>query len=331
VNTRKNARMTAYGRALLVRRVLDRGWTAKAAAASVGASGRTVRKGIARYRVEGAGGLADRSSRRRGAPGRSGEGWRRPIVRLRRLRPTAAEIAAKLGLARSTVAAALVRLGLNRLSALSPRAPVVRRARARPGGLIHLDVKKLARLAKPGHRVTATRRGQNGEVGWELVDVRIDDHARLVHVATLDDETGDTCARLLARAGVAFARAGVTVRRVMTDNGTGYRGHRLRRAGAASGLRHLLTRPYSPKTDGPVGSADIPPRDRPRPMAERFIKSLLEGWAHAVPYRSSANRRRELPRRLRRHNDHRPHSAIGGQPPAARLRARVSHLLGTHS
>jgi transposase InsO family protein len=300
----------------MVRRVLDEGWTAKAAAASAGVSVRTVRKWLARYRAEGAAGLGDRSSRPRRSPGRIGDGWRQLIVRLRHLRLTAAEIAAKLGLARSTVAAELVRLGLNRLAALGPKGPAVRYERARPGDLVHLDVKKLARFEKPGHRVTATRRSQNSEVGWGYVHVCIDDHSRFVPVETLDDETGDTCARFLARAVIAFGRHGVTVRRVMTDNGTGYRSHLLRQAREALGLRHLLTRPYTPKTNA---------------KAERFIKTLLEGWAYAVPYRSSANRRRELPRWLRRYNHRRPHSAIGRQPPAARLRARLSNLLGTHS
>jgi transposase InsO family protein len=316
MNRHKNARTTPWGRALMVRRVRDDGWTAARAAEAAGVSLRTVRKWLARHRSEGDPGLLDRPSRPRRSPPSIGAGWRDLIVRLRRCRMTAEEIARHLGLARSTVAAELARLGLNRLSALEPKAPVRRYERARPGDLIHLDVKKLARFDKPGHRVTATRRGQNDGVGWEFVHVCIDDHARLAYVEALDDETGDTCARFLARAVVWFGRQGVCVRRVMTDNGTGYRSHLFRQAREALGLRHLRTRPYTPKTNG---------------KAERFIRTLLEDWAYAVPYRSSASRRRQLPVWLRHYNHERPHGSLAGLPPASRLPARVNNLAGMHS
>jgi transposase InsO family protein len=172
-----------------------------------------------------------------------------------------------------------------------PTLPACRYERARPGDLLHLDVKKLACFDKPGHRVTRTRRGQNDGVGWEFVHVCIDDHARLAYVEVLDDEAGDSCARFLARAVVWFARHGICVRRVMTDNGTGYRSHLFRQACHALGLRHLRTRPYTPKTNG---------------KAERFIKTMLEDWAYAVPYRSSSNRRRQLPVWLHHYNHQRP-------------------------
>jgi transposase InsO family protein len=158
--------------------------------------------------------------------------------------------------------------------------------------------------------------GQNDGVGWEFVHVCIGDHARLAYVEVLDDETGDSCARFLARAVVWFARHGVCVRRVMTDNGTGYRSHLFRQAREALGLRHLRTRPYTPKTNG---------------NAERFIKTMLEDWAYAVPYRSSCNRRRQLPVWLRHYNHERPHGSLAGLPPASRLPAQVNNLVGMHS
>ena len=266
-----------------------------------------VRKWLARHRAEGTAGLLDRSSRPRFAAA-DRRGLADLIVRVRQCRMTAAEIASRLHLARSTVAAELVRLGLSRLSALAPQAPARRYERARPGDLIHLDVKKLARFDQPGHRVTRTRRGQNHGVGWGFVHVCIDDHARLAYVEVLDDEAGDSCARFLARAVVWFARHGICVRRVMTDNGTGYRSHLFRQAREALGLRHLRTRPYTPKTNG---------------KAERFITTMLEDWAYAVPYRSSSNRRRQLPVWLHHYNHRRPHGSLAGLPPASRLPAQV--------
>jgi transposase InsO family protein len=251
VNIHQNARTNPYSRALLVAR-LHGGWTAAAAATSFGISIRTVRKWRARERAEGAAGLLDRSSRPLSCAGGMGAGWRQMILRLRHCRLTAAEIASRLGLARSTVAAELARLGLGQLAAIEPKAPIRRYQRRRPGDLVHLDIKKLARFDKPGHRVTGSRRGQNSKVGFEYGHVCIDDHSRAAYVEVLDDETGDSCARFLARAVVWFAQQGVTVRRVMTDNGVGYRSHLFRQAWQALGLRHLLTRPYTPKTTDEV-------------------------------------------------------------------------------
>ena len=182
MNSHKDARTNPYGRALLVSRVVEDGWTAAGAAAAFGISVRTVRKWLARYRAEGPAGLVDRPSRPRDPRTRVGDGWRQPILRLRHCRLTAAEIATRLGLARSTVAAELVRVGLGQLAKLEPAPPVRRYERARPGDLIHLDIKKLAKFDKPGHRVTATRRGQNDGTGWEYVHVGIDDHSRAAYV-----------------------------------------------------------------------------------------------------------------------------------------------------
>jgi hypothetical protein len=250
MNRPKNARTTPWGRALMVRRSVTTVGPPPGRPRPPGSACAPSGKWLARHRSEGDPGLLDRPSRPRRSPPSIGAGWRDLIVRLRRCRMTAAEIARHLGLARSPVAAERARLGLNRLSALEPKAPVRRYQRARPGDLIHLDVKKLARFAKPGPRVTATRRGQNDGVGWEFVHVCIDDHARLAHGAALDDETGDTCARFLARAVVWFGRQGVGVRRVMTDHGTGYRSPLFRQAREALGC-----------------AASAPGRTRPRPTA----------------------------------------------------------------
>jgi len=287
VNIHQNARTNPYSRALLVARI-EGGWTAAEAAMSFGISVRTVRKWRARERAEGLAGLVDRSSRPLRCAGQMGAGWSRMILRLRHCRLTAAEIASRLGLARSTVAAELARLGLGQLAALEPKAPIRRYERRRPGDLVHLDIKKLARFDKPGHRVTGSRRGQNSKVGFEYVHVCIDDHSRAAYVEVLADETGDTCARFLARAVVWFAQQGVTVRRVMTDNrrqsrrsvsagacarertrGVGYRSHLFRQA---LGLRHLLTRPYTPKT---IDSRAVDPVRVPSMLDSLEVKVLF--------------------------------------------------------
>jgi transposase InsO family protein len=298
----------------MVRRVRALGWSAAEAAEAAGVSVRTVRKWLARHRAEGAAGLLDRSSRPRNSPPRIAEGWQTLIVRLRQCRMTAEAIAGRLHLARSTVAAELVRLGLNRLSALAPKEPVRRYERARPGDLIHLDVKKLARFAKPGHRVTGTRRGQNE--GWEFVHVCIDDHARLAYVEVLEDEAGASCARFLARAVVWFARHGICVRRVMTDNGSGYRSHLFPQAREALGLRHLRTRPYTPKTNG---------------KAERFIQTALREWAYARSYPSSEHRKAHLPNWTHMYNWHRPHGSLNSKTPIGRLGLNRDNLLRLHT
>jgi transposase InsO family protein len=238
------------------------------------------------------------------------------VLRLRLCRLTAAGAATRLGLARSTAAAWLTRLGLGQLAALEPKAPVRRYERRRPGDLIQLDIKKLARFDKPGHRVTGSRIAQNSNLGFEYVHVGIDDHSRAAYVEVLEDETGDSCARFLARAVIWFAQQGITVRRVMTDNGVGDRSHLFRQAWQALGLRRLLARPYAPKTNG---------------KAERFIKTMLQDWARAVPCRSSDSRHRQLPNWLKHYNHQRQHAAIGAVPPASRLPISVNNLLGSHT
>jgi hypothetical protein len=286
--------------------VRELGWGASEAAEAAGVSVRTVRKWLARDRAEGALRLLDRPSRPRNPPPRIAEGWQALIVRLRHCRMTAQDIASRLHLARSTVAAELVRLGLSRLSALAPKSLCV--ATSEPGWAIwsistsrSLPASTSPAIALPGPGAART----TASVGSSS-NVCIDDHARLAYVEVLNDEAGDSCARFLARAVVWFARRGICVRRVLTDNGTGYRSHLFRQAREALGLRHLRTRPYTPKTNG---------------KAERFIKTMLEDWAYAIPYRSSGNRRRQLPVWLRHYNNHeRPHGSLASLPPASRPR-----------
>lgn len=303
MNAHKNARTTPFARALMVER-RTAGASVAEIAAHFGVSARTVWKWLRRHREEGAPGLENRSSRARRRPHALPAPWTAMIERLRRLRLTALEIAERLRLARSTVSGVLARLGLGRLSALAPKEPVVRYERSAPGELIHLDIKKLARFEKPGHRVTATRAGQNKRVGYDFVHVCVDDFSRTAYVEILPDEKGRTCAGFLVRALKWLRARGVTVARVMTDNGCGYVSKVFARTARAVGARHLRTRPYTPKTNG---------------KAERFIQTLMREWAYALAYPSSDDRAADLPRWLAYYNHERPHGSLDRRPPVSRL------------
>jgi len=303
-NPHKNARTCLYSREQIVCRRQE-GQSVSEIAEAFGISIRTVYKWLKRHAQEGLAGLTNRSS----TPGHHTHaytrGWDHVIAKLRRLRLTALEIAEALEFPRSTVAHALKRLGLNRLNRLCPPEPVRRYERKRPGELIHLDIKKLGRFAKIGHRITGHhRRTRSRGLGYDYVHVAIDDHSRIAYVEVLEDEKGDTCARFLARATCWFASKGVCVHRVMTDNGVGYVSHHFRDACQALGQRHIRTRPYTPKTNG---------------KAERFIKTLQEEWAYAMPYTSSIRRNANLDRWLNIYNCERPHGGINMQPPISRL------------
>jgi transposase InsO family protein len=225
------------------------------------------------------------------------------IERLRRLRFTSTRIAAELDLATSTVCAVLKRLGLNRLSKLEPPEPPNRYCRRHPGELVHVDVKKLGRFNRPGHRVTGRGPGNhNYRPGWEAVHVCVDDTSRLAYVEVLGDETAATSIGFLERAVVWFAERGVTIERVMTDNGAPYVSQRWKIWCADHDLRHLRTRPYRPRTNG---------------KAERFIQTMLREWAYAATYQSSQHRREALPAWLSYYNCRRPHSALGHKTPAS--------------
>jgi transposase len=253
-----NARTCPNSRRLLVERV-ESGWSVMEAAEAAGITDRTARRWLARWRAEGPAGLLDRSSAPRRIPHKTAPERVQEIVRLRRLRWTAARIAVALGVALSTVSAILKRVGLGKRSKLEPPEPPNRYERGRPGELIHVDVKKLGRILKPGHRVTGTKRGQAkthrdgkpvGLAGWEFVHVAIDDHSRLAYAEVLADEKGPTAVGFLERALAFFARHGVRVERVMTDNGSPYVSHVHAAACRQLAIRHLRTRPYRPRTNG---------------------------------------------------------------------------------
>lgn len=301
-----NARLTPFQRELLCRRVVEEGWTVEDAADAAGCSQRTAYRWLARWRAGEQ--MTDRSS----APGRvvnrTPDATVAMIERLRRLRWTSTKIAAELELATSTVCAVLVRLGLHRRSRLDPPEPPNRYCRRHPGELIHVDVKKLGRFKRPGHRVTGRAAGYQGtgNAGWEYVHVAIDDTSRLAYLEILADETGATCVAFLERAIAWYAAHGVHVERVMTDNGTGYRSKIHAAAINRLGIKHLRTQPYRPRTNG---------------KAERFIQTMLRECAYGQAFENSQQRRRALRRWLTYYNNRRPHSALGHQPPISRLPA----------
>lgn len=306
-NPHHNARTCVYSRELIVDRH-RRGEKASVIAASLGISVRTVYKWLKRFREEGASGLFNRPSKPGGNPHAYVLGWKALIVKLRKLRMTALEISQTLDLPRSTVALALKRWGLNRLDRLTPPEPVRRYERKHPGDLIHLDIKKLGRFNTIGHRITGHhRRKRSRGLGYDYVHVAIDDHSRVAYVEVLADEKGDTCARFLARATQWFAAKGVTVRRVMTDNGVGYISHAFRDAAQALGQRHIRTKPYTPKTNG---------------KAERFIKTLQEEWAYGYPCQSHHSRNAWLPKWLHIYNCERQHAGIQMKTPISRLKPK---------
>lgn len=315
MNSHKHARLTPKGRALLVSRVLDEGWSVGAASEAAGVSKRTGFKWLARFRSEGAAGLVDRSSRPLCSPRALATDEQAELERMRRLRWPLWRIAAQAGRGVGTVSRCMRRLGLSRLKSLEPPAPVVRYERAAPGELLHLDTKKLGRIDGVGHRITGNRRSANRGIGWDMVHLAIDDHSRVSFALIKTDERGENCAQFLREAVAYYAKLSVRIDRVMTDNGSGYVSKAFRAACSALGIRHVRTRPYTPKTNG---------------KAERFVQTSLREWAYARPYESSAQREAALQPFLHRYNWHRPHSALNHQPPMSRIPA-VSNLLELNS
>jgi transposase InsO family protein len=317
-----NARTCPNSRRLLVERIEAEGWSLRAAAEAAGLSERSARKWLARWRSEGPAGLGDRSSTPKRIPRRTPQATVELIEKLRRIRMTAAEIAEALELALSTVSLWLKRLGLGRRSRLEPPEPPNRYERSRPGELVHVDVKKLGRFERAGHRATGRRdsrltqtteagRGR-GVVGWEFCHVMIDDATRLAYVEVLPDERANSAVAFLRRAVAWFAERGVRVRCLMSDNGSCYRSSLHALACRELGLRHLRTRPYRPRTNG---------------KAERFIQTMLREWAYGRIYGSSAERRALLGPWLERYNYRRKHGSLGHRPPAARLRELIGNNL----
>lgn len=316
MNIHKNARLTPRGRELVVRQIAS-GQTPEAAARAAGVCPRTARKWLARFKAEGVAGLQDRSSRphrlHRPTPAASVE----KIEALRRQRFTGKQIAAEVGVSPATVSRILERLGLNRIQALEPAEPVRRYEREYPGELIHIDIKKLGRFDRIGHRITGDRRqGKSRGAGWEFVHVCIDDASRVAFSQILPDERKQSAVAFLQAAIAYYASLGVTVAGVMTDNGSCYRSKAFRNACRDLGLRHIRTRPYTPKTNG---------------KAERFIQTALREWAYALAYPSSDRRAAELPIWLHRYNWHRPHGSLKSKPPISRLALAEDNLLRLHT
>jgi transposase InsO family protein len=308
-----NAPLGPKGRATMVGRVVEQEWSLTEAAEAAGVSERTCSKWVRRYRAEGEPGLHDRSSAPKSIPHRTPDELVEAIAALRRLRMTGAEIAFCLAMALSTVSAVLQRIGLGKLSRLEPPEPPNRYERRRAGELIHVDVKKLGRIRGAGHRVTGHRASQKrsrvngrltGVAGWEFVHVCVDDATRLAYVEVLADEKAATAVGFLRRAKAFYASHGITVERVMTDNGSAYRSTIHAFACRAMGLRHLRTRPYRPRTNG---------------KAERFIRTMLGGWAYGPIYGTSTERTAALDGWLWIYNHHRPHGSLSHKTPIARL------------
>jgi len=321
MNVHKNARLTARGREWLVAQVAS-GQTPQAVSEAVGVCPRTVRKWVKRYEAEGLAGLADRSSRPRRLYRPTPQAVVERIETLRRERLTGEAIAAETGVSPATVSRVLKRLGLNKLSALEPAEPVRRYERENPGELIHIDIKKLGRIDGIGHRITGDRRGQSSRrgrgqgLGWEFVHVCIDDASRIAFSQVMEDEKKGSAVAFLRAAIAYYASLGVQVQRVMTDNGSCYKSFAFARACKRLRLRHIRTKPYTPKTNG---------------KAERFIQTSLREWAYARAYHHSDERTAELPRWLHRYNWHRPHGSIGSMPPISRLPLTGNNLLRLHT
>jgi transposase InsO family protein len=318
MNMHKNAQLTPLGRERIVRQVQS-GQTPEAVSEAEGVCPRTVRKWVERYRHEGLAGLQDRSSRphrlRRPTPQTVVE----EIERLRRQRWTGKQIAAETGVSPATVSRVLRRIGLNKLSALEPAEPVRRYQRENPGELIHIDIKKLGRIGSVGHRITGRQTGvvnRHLGIGWEYVHVCIDDASRIAFVQVMANQRKESAVAFLVAAVAYYAKLGISIERVMTDNGSCYRSKGFRAACKRLGLRQVFTRPYTPKTNG---------------KAERFIQTALREWAYACAYQNSDQRTAELSNWLHRYNWHRPHGSLKANTPISRLGLPEDNLLRLHS
>jgi len=321
-----NAKLGPKGRLVMVRRVVDEGWSLMEAAAAAGVSDRTCRKWVDRYLAEGEAGLVDRSSAPRTVANRTPESIVEAIAALRRLRFTGEEIAELFGLALSTVSGILKRIGMGKLGRLGLE-PEHRYEWERPGELVHVDIKKLGRIERgAGKRITGGGNHYTGsftdaagrrrrKAGWEYVHIAIDDCTRLAYAEVLADERATTAIGFLKRAVEFFNRHGVAVERVLTDNGSAYISTIHAIACRTLGIRHLRTRPRRPQTNG---------------KAERFIRTLLSGWAYGAIYASSRERTAALDGWLWRYNHQRRHRALGRRTPIARLNER-NNLLGSYS
>jgi transposase InsO family protein len=317
MNIHKNARLTPHSRAELVRRVLVEGQAPMAVATAMGVTGKTVGKWVVRFEAEGPAGLVDRSSRPHCLYRPTPEATAERIEDLRRQRWTGKQIAQETGVSPATVSRVLKRLGLSRIKDLEPATPIIRYERKTPGEMIHIDIKKLGRFDRIGHRITGDRTGQSNSrgIGWEFVHVAIDDASRIAFSLVMPNEKKESATAFLKAALAYYQSLGVTVARVMTDNGSCYRSFDFRDRCRDLRLKHIRTKPYTPKTNG---------------KAERFIQTALREWAYAQAYPTSQRRAEELPFWLHRYNWHRPHGGIKSQTPISRLGLSEDNLLRLH-
>ncbi len=314
MNLHHHARLTPRGRALLVDRILVQGLRVEEAAHAAGVSVRTAYKWLKRFKEEGPEGLADRSSRPRRCPHATPRQVVDQVIEQRRSRQTYRQIAQQLPVAPSTIARLLRRAGLHRLAELEPALPDNRYEYAKPGQLLHLDIKKLARFRKPGHRVTDDRTINSRGIGWEYVHLAIDDHSRVAFGAIEPDERAISACRALMQAVRYYRSLGVRFERVLTDNGACYRSRRFRRLVRRLGMRYQRTRPYTPRTNG---------------KAERLVQTSLREWAYARSYASSEQRANAFHGWLHHYNCHRPHASLGYHPPISRI--PLNNVLGLHT
>jgi transposase InsO family protein len=309
-----HARLTIYSREQLAKSVVEGRLGLCEAAAEHKLSRQSASKWVRRYRESGLGGLADRSSRPHRSPRAIPAEMTARVERLRRQRWTGVRIAQATGLSRATVSRILTRLRLNKAKMLEPQVPVVRYEHAAPGDLLHVDIKKLARIVKPGHGITGNPRDETRGAGWEFLYVAVDDHSRIAFTAMMPDEKAASSASFLAQAVRYFARLGIKVRRVMTDNGPCFYAHRFTHTCRHLGLKHVRTRIYTPRTNG---------------KAERFIQTAIREWAYATLYQNSLERLQHLAPWIHQYNWHRPHASLNQRPPITRsgLDLDVNNLL----
>jgi transposase InsO family protein len=317
MNIHKNARLTPLRREEMALAVIEGGFSKAHAGRTYGVSAKIVARWVERYKAEGSKGMADRSSRPIVMPGMTEQAVAERIVALRRQRLTGKHIAMEVGVSPATVSRVLKRAGLSRLRDIEPAEPIRRYEREHPGEMIHIDIKKLGRFSQVGHRITGDpQKGKSRGAGWEFVHVCIDDASRIAFSQILPDEKKESAIAFLKAAVAYYASLGVSIARVMTDNGSCYGSKAFAKACRDLGLKHVRTRPYTPKTNG---------------KAERFIQTALREWAYAFAYPTSQRRAAELPVWLHRYNWHRPHGSLKSKTPISRLALTEDNLLRLHT
>lgn len=317
MNTHNNARLTPKGREDMVRAVVDQGMSKAQAALQFNTTPKTVAKWVARYKAQGVVGLRDRSSKPLSSPSQIPLATCTAVERLRRERRTQEHIAAELAISKASVSRILRRRGLSLLSSLEPQEPRPRYEREEPGEIIHLDIKKLGRFNSIGHRITGRRTGHcsSQSAGWEFVHVAVDDHSRIARADIFPDQKKESAVAFLLATVSYFESLGVSVARVMTDNGSCYKSKAFARTCKQLRIKHIRTKPYTPQTNG---------------KAERFIQTALREWAYATAFQNSDQRRQALTPWLHRYNWHRPHASLAKNPPISRLGLTDNNLLSLH-